>query len=88
VRTGHTPLSLSGRGAGGVGSYPDPTAPLTHLQNLFLAQCAAAQLEILPGPGKIARWSIPASARDEKTGDLLHTMTFKSPPPSAPSLTA
>jgi len=45
----------------------------THqLQALFWKQCAAAQLEILPGPGRIARWSVPDTARDAQSGELIH----------------
>ena len=42
------------------------------LRALFFAQLAACQYEILPGPGRIMRWSVPESARHPAAGVLLH----------------
>jgi hypothetical protein len=29
-------------------------------------------MEILPGPGKIVRWSVPEGTRDPTSGELVH----------------
>jgi len=44
----------------------------TVLQSLFWKQCLNAQLEILPGPGKTCKWSVPDGTRDIETGELIH----------------
>ncbi len=42
------------------------------LQAEFTRQARFCQMEILPGPGKILRWSVPAGTRDPATGELVH----------------
>jgi hypothetical protein len=42
------------------------------LQAEFYRQARFCQMEILPGPGKIVRWSVPAGRRDPATGELVH----------------
>jgi hypothetical protein len=39
---------------------------------LFSRQAAYCQYEVVPGPGKVLRWSVPDSFRDPETGQLLH----------------
>jgi hypothetical protein len=41
-------------------------------QEEFFAQARACGMEILPGPGRILRWSVPESARHPLTGEPLH----------------
>jgi hypothetical protein len=55
------PLPLQGRGEG-----------LGNVWSEFFRQCEAAQSEILEGPGKLMRWSVPDGMRDERTGELMH----------------
>lgn len=38
----------------------------------FQQQARFCQMEILPGPGKIIRWSVPDGTRDPATGELIH----------------
>lgn len=38
----------------------------------FLQQLEYCQYEIMDGPGKIMRWSVPDGTRDVATGDLVH----------------
>jgi hypothetical protein len=38
----------------------------------FQQQARFCQMEILPGPGKILRWSVPDGTRDPTTGELVH----------------
>jgi hypothetical protein len=45
---------------------------MTELQALFLRQAENCQYEVMPGPGKILRWSVPDGFRDPETGELLH----------------
>lgn len=49
-----------------------PICDQTYLQQLFYKQLRACTLEVLPGPGKIIRWSVPETARDLVTGELIH----------------
>ena len=63
---GHVGAGLSQVGAG---LRP---APADVLQELFWQQCRFTQLEILPGPGKVMRWSVPDGTRDAATGELVH----------------
>ncbi len=42
------------------------------LQELFLRQCLACQMDLLPGPEQRVRWSVPDSAKDDLTGAPLH----------------
>ena len=53
----HSPMSALGQG---------------DLQELFWLQCQHTQMEILPGPGRMMRWSVPDGSRDPATGELLH----------------
>jgi hypothetical protein len=46
--------------------------PHSELQALFFAQAAACTLEILPGPARTLRYSVPACARHPLTGQPLH----------------
>jgi len=52
----------------------DPTTydSLNKLHDLFFLQLQNIQYEILPGPDKKIKWSVPESARDLNTGDLIH----------------
>jgi hypothetical protein len=45
---------------------------LARLQNIFWEQCKRATFDILAGPGKICRWSVPEGARSFETGEPLH----------------
>jgi hypothetical protein len=42
------------------------------LQSGLYQQARFCQMEILPGPGKIVRWSVPSGTRDPATGELVH----------------
>jgi hypothetical protein len=42
------------------------------LQAEFWRQARHCQVEILPGPGKILRWGVPAGTRDPASGELVH----------------
>lgn len=49
--------------------------PLTRedgLQRIFWQQVRHCQLEILPGPGRMARWGVPDGTRDALTGEVVH----------------
>jgi hypothetical protein len=61
---------LAGRGRGEVSPPTDQT--VLRLQELFYEQCKQTTLEILPGPGRVARWSVPDSARHPLSGKPLH----------------
>ena len=41
-------------------------------QREFFAQLAACQFEVLPGPDRHIRWSVPEGMKDVVTGELLH----------------
>lgn len=41
-------------------------------RQLFLQQAQATQLEVLPGPGRLMRFSVPDGARNPANGELLH----------------
>jgi hypothetical protein len=43
-----------------------------YLQQLFYSQLRLCTLELLPGPGKIIRWSVPEGAHDPQSNDLIH----------------
>jgi hypothetical protein len=45
---------------------------MTDLQALFFRQAENCMYEVVPGPGKILRWSVPDGFRDPVTGELLH----------------
>lgn len=53
------------------GRWKEPAAA-DDLSRLFLRQCAFTQYEVLPGPGRSLRWSVPDGARDPASGALLH----------------
>ncbi len=42
------------------------------LQAEFWRQCRFMQMEVLPGPGKLMRWSVPDGTRDPATGERVH----------------
>ena len=42
------------------------------LTALFFKQLAHVQYEILPGPAKTIRWSVPEGTRDTASGELVH----------------
>jgi len=46
------------------GAYPD--------QEAFWLQVRHVQMEIAPGPNRRMKWSVPESARDPSTGELVH----------------
>lgn len=48
-----------------------PTTDQTFLQEQFYKQLSLCTLELVPGPGKIIRWSVPEAARDS-AGELVH----------------
>jgi hypothetical protein len=41
---------------------------LAALQRRFWAQVEACELQVLDGPGKLARWGVPEGLRDENQG--------------------
>ncbi len=53
---------------GGSETRPDSA----DLQALFFQQLLYCQYEVLPGPQKQLKWSVPDGARDPVTGDYLH----------------
>ena len=50
----------------------DSKGTLVDLHQAFFQQLAYSQYEILAGPEKKLRWSVPDGTRDPQTGDLLH----------------
>jgi hypothetical protein len=50
----------------------DETNTLAQLQKEYFTQLEYCQYEILPGPEKKIRWSVPDGTRDPATGDLIH----------------
>jgi hypothetical protein len=42
------------------------------LQKEFWLQCETTHMEIVPGPERRIRWSVPEGSRDPKTGELIH----------------
>jgi hypothetical protein len=49
-----------------------PTDPPEALQETFWQQCRLTRQEVLPGPGKTMRWSVPDGTRHPQTGELVH----------------
>ncbi len=45
---------------------------LAALQELFFEQCKRTTFELMPGPGKLTRWSVPEGARSFNSGEPLH----------------
>lgn len=45
---------------------------LAQLQHLLFEQARRCSFEILPGPGQLVKWGVPASARSFETGEPLH----------------
>jgi hypothetical protein len=45
-------------------SRDSPLGDLAYLQNLFFSQLMFCQYEVIPGPGKLLKWSVPNGARD------------------------
>lgn len=39
---------------------------------LFFRQCSLVQYQILPGPARQLRWSVPEAMRDPQSGELVH----------------
>lgn len=54
------------------GASNDASDNLAAIQNLFYEQCRRTLFEVLPGPGKVCRWSVPSAARSQHTGEPLH----------------
>ncbi|MFZ6029866.1 MAG: hypothetical protein ACOYYS_19300 [Chloroflexota bacterium] len=44
----------------------------TPANETLIRQMQACQYEIIPGPGKLMKWSVPETARDQVTGELIH----------------
>ena len=42
------------------------------LQKEFWLQCQTTHMEIIPGPERRIRWSVPEGSRNPKTGELIH----------------
>lgn len=42
------------------------------LHALFLSQLALVSFDVLPGPGRMLRWSVPDGTRDPATGEIVH----------------
>jgi hypothetical protein len=53
-------------------SSPRLRGDLAELNNEFFTQLQYCQYEILPGPDKKIKWSVPDGTRDPATGDLIH----------------
>jgi hypothetical protein len=45
---------------------------LKSLHDLFFLQLQSTQYEIMPGPDKKIKWSVPEGARDMASGELIH----------------
>ncbi len=61
------------------GTFPSIFAPQNggdrggvSLGELFIRQLQAVTYEVLPGPGKLIRWEVPAGTRDPLNGEYLH----------------
>ncbi|MDY6846982.1 MAG: hypothetical protein SVP52_07590, partial [Chloroflexota bacterium] len=73
-------LSLIDTGRLKTYAFPDKLSPKTNqlpatlhqLQANFFQQLQYCQYEILPGPDKKIKWSVPDGTRDPATGDLIH----------------
>jgi len=52
--------------------YKQTTGRLAKLQTEFWQQCISAHSEILSGPNRIMRWSVPDGTRDPETGEQIH----------------
>ena len=48
------------------------TADNDSIQETFVRQCDACQMEVLTGPDRRMRWGVPDGSRDYETGQLLH----------------
>ncbi len=51
---------------------PGAGGDLAARQAKFWRQAAGCELEVLPGPGKLARWGVPDGRRDPLEGNELH----------------
>jgi hypothetical protein len=49
-----------------------PRGRLAELHHEFFHQLQYCQYEIIPGPDKKIKWSVPDGTRDHATGDLIH----------------
>jgi len=45
---------------------------LSNLHSMFIKQLEFCQYEIVPGPEKRIKWSVPDGSRDPATGELIH----------------
>jgi len=52
--------------------HAQATGTLAKLQTTFWQQCTSAFSEILSGPNRIMRWSVPDGTRDPETGEQVH----------------
>jgi hypothetical protein len=62
-------------GSGNLPGKPLPSgsrSPQDEYQELFFQQCAACQLEALPGPEQRIRWGVPEGTRRPGSRELLH----------------
>jgi hypothetical protein len=64
-------LNAHGEALGGT-SDNEAVPGAGRLREEFERQLAAVQYEILEGPGRTMRWSVPDGTRDAATGELLH----------------
>ncbi len=61
---------IAGGGGPGLGEFA--ITDQAYLQHQFYRQLRACTLELVPGPGKIIRWSVPEFMRDPETNELIH----------------
>ena len=57
---------------GGASTTPSEWSEARQSQAEFWRQCRFMQMEVLPGPGKLLRWSVPDGTRDPASGELVH----------------
>ena len=50
----------------------DFSLKMMDLQNIFFRQLEFCQYEIIPGPDKKIKWSVPDGTRDPASGELIH----------------
>ncbi|OGO37539.1 MAG: hypothetical protein A2W35_08920, partial [Chloroflexi bacterium RBG_16_57_11] len=63
-------FKIVGQGQISIDDHQPPNAALLHAE--FYQQAKFCQMEIMPGPGKILRWSVPAGTRDPTSSELVH----------------
>ena len=54
------------------GRFQDYAKENDLLRIVFQLQLENCTIEILPGPGRLMRWSVPDGTRDPANGDLVH----------------